>query len=87
MEVGERTLVENADSRTSPYPMSLGLEPVGELDCNELGGSPEGSGVRSILRRWERRGPALSHTPTDAVRLRTSHVAPRSRGSLPVIED
>lgn len=34
--MGERTLVENADSRTSPYPVSLGLEPVGELDCNEL---------------------------------------------------
>lgn len=90
MEVSQRTLVENADSRTSPYPVSLGLELAGELDCNErpvvLGGWGVGSGGRSVLRPWEHRRPELSQTPTNAVRLGASHVAPLSLGSLSVIE-
>lgn len=81
-----RTLVENADSRTSPYPASPGLELAREQDCNERPLFLGGSRVRSILRRWEHRGPELSHTPTKAARLRASHVAPVSRGCLSVIQ-
>lgn len=49
MEVGEQMLIENANSRTSPYPGFLGLGLAGELDCNERRVVLRGSGVRSIL--------------------------------------